>query len=80
MKENKPQLLDVSRLPVNQAVEALVDRAVQTGASDLFFVTNEQHVAVQVRHLGIVRMLSVVSRTPNTQLTTPGSAPLPAFC
>jgi type II secretory ATPase GspE/PulE/Tfp pilus assembly ATPase PilB-like protein len=31
------------------------------GASDLFFVTNEQHVAVHVRHLGIMRLLSVVS-------------------
>ena len=60
MKENKPQLLDVSKLPVDRAVTALIDRAVQAGASDLFFVTNEQHVAVLVRHLGIMRPLSVV--------------------
>ena len=61
MKEHKPQLLDVSKLPVEKAVAALVDGAVRMGASDLFFVTNEQHVAVLVRHLGIMRMLSVVS-------------------
>jgi len=61
VKENKPQLLDVSKLPVDRAVSALIDRAVEVGASDLFFVTNEQHVAVQVRHLGIMRLLSVVS-------------------
>ena len=61
MKENKPQLLDVSKLPVDKAVASLVDRAVQAGASDLFFVTNEQHVAVQVRHLGLMRLLSVVA-------------------
>ena len=61
MKDTKPQLLDVSKLPVDRAVAALIDRAVQAGASDLFFVTNEQHVAVQVRHLGIMRLLSVVS-------------------
>jgi type II secretory ATPase GspE/PulE/Tfp pilus assembly ATPase PilB-like protein len=57
----KQQLLDVSKLPVDQAVTALINRAVRTGASDLFFVTNEQHVAVHVRHLGIMRLLSVVS-------------------
>ena len=61
MRETKPKLLDVSKLPVDKAVAALVDRAVQMGASDLFFVTNEQHVAVHVRHLGIMRLLSVVS-------------------
>ena len=53
MKDNKPQLLDVSKLPVDRAVSALIDRAVEAGASDLFFVTNEQHVAVQVRHLHV---------------------------
>ena len=61
MKETRHQLMDVSKLPVEQAVAALIDRAVRMGASDLFFVTNEQHVAVHVRHLGIMRLLSVVS-------------------
>ena len=61
MKDNKTPLLDVSKLPVERAVAALIDRAVRLGASDLFFVTNEQHVAVQVRHLGIVRPLSVLA-------------------
>ena len=61
MKQTKHQLLDVSKLPVDKAVAALVNRAVAVGASDLFFVTNEQHVAVHVRHLGIMRLLSVVS-------------------
>ena len=61
MKEKSQQLMDVSKLPVEQAVAALIDRAVRMGASDLFFVTNEQHVAVHVRHLGIMRLLSVVS-------------------
>jgi len=61
VKEPKSPLLDVSKLPVDAAVAALIDRAVQVGASDLFFVTNEHHVAVQVRHLGMVRLSSVVS-------------------
>ena len=61
MNQTKQQLIDVSKLPVDQAVTALINRAVRMGASDLFFVTNEQHVAVHVRHLGIMRLLSVVS-------------------
>src|SRR5207237_10266880 len=61
MIPTKQQLLDVSKLPIDQAVAALVNRAVRMHASDLFFVTNEQHVAVHVRHLGIMRLLSVVS-------------------
>jgi type II secretory ATPase GspE/PulE/Tfp pilus assembly ATPase PilB-like protein len=61
VKETKQKLLDVSKLPIDQAVAALINRAVRMGASDLFFVTNEQHVAVHVRHLGIMRLLSVVS-------------------
>lgn len=61
MKETKQPLVDVSKLPVDQAVAALINRAVRMGASDLFFVTNEQHVAVHVRHLGIMRLLSVIS-------------------
>ena len=61
MKDRKQQLVDVSKLPIDQAVAALINRAVRMGASDLFFVTNEQHVAVHVRHLGIMRLLSVVS-------------------
>ena len=49
----------------------LVDRAVQMGASDLFFVTNEQHVTVQVRHLGIMRLLSVVSPETGRRYLSP---------
>jgi type II secretory ATPase GspE/PulE/Tfp pilus assembly ATPase PilB-like protein len=61
VNQTKQQLLDVSKLPIDEAVSALINRAVRMGASDVFFVTNEQHVAVHVRHLGIMRLLSVVS-------------------
>jgi type II secretory ATPase GspE/PulE/Tfp pilus assembly ATPase PilB-like protein len=43
-----------------QATSKLIDHAVGAGASDLFLVTNEQHLAVLVRHLGIVRTISIV--------------------
>jgi type II secretory ATPase GspE/PulE/Tfp pilus assembly ATPase PilB-like protein len=55
------QMIDVSKLTAEQAVQRLIDHAARMGASDLFMVSNEQHVAVLVRHLGIVRPISVLS-------------------
>ncbi len=46
----KAQLLDVSKFSPEKAVAALIDRAAEMKASDLFYTTNEQHLAVQVRH------------------------------
>jgi type II secretory ATPase GspE/PulE/Tfp pilus assembly ATPase PilB-like protein len=54
------QLVDVSRLPVDQAVQRLISHAVDIGASDLFLTSNEEHVAVLVRHLGLIKPLSIV--------------------
>jgi type II secretory ATPase GspE/PulE/Tfp pilus assembly ATPase PilB-like protein len=47
-------------MPEN-AVAALIDHAVKLPASDLFFGINENHVAVSVRHLGIVRLMTVLT-------------------
>lgn len=54
------QLIDTHRMQPERAVDALIDHAVELGASDIFFVSNEQHLAAQVRHLGIVRTISIV--------------------
>jgi type II secretory ATPase GspE/PulE/Tfp pilus assembly ATPase PilB-like protein len=43
------------------AVASLVDHAVKLPASDLYFGVNENHVTVSVRHLGIVRLLTILS-------------------
>jgi type II secretory ATPase GspE/PulE/Tfp pilus assembly ATPase PilB-like protein len=43
------------------AVATLVSHAVKMPASDLFFSCNENHVAVSVRHLGVVRLLTVLT-------------------
>ncbi len=43
------------------AVATLIDHAVKLPASDLYFGANENHVAVSVRHLGIVRLLTILS-------------------
>lgn len=57
----KPQLIDVSKLSAEAAVSKLIEHAATEGASDLFLVSNEQHVAVQIRHLGIVRPIAILS-------------------
>lgn len=54
-------MVDVSKLPAEQAVARLIEHAVAMEASDLFLVSNEQHVAAMVRHLGIVRPISVLA-------------------
>ena len=43
-------------------VALLIDHAVEIGASDVYFSVNEDDVEVQVRHLGIIRPLAVLSR------------------
>src|SRR5262245_14269257 len=45
-----------------RVVAALVEHAVRVHASDVYFVVNEDDVEVQVRHLGIVRSLALLSR------------------
>jgi type II secretory ATPase GspE/PulE/Tfp pilus assembly ATPase PilB-like protein len=50
--------LDVSRRPPEEAVAQLIEHAGNLVVSDLFFNTNEDHVAVAARHLGILRPIS----------------------
>ena len=57
-----PQLTDVSGMTAEDAVDALIARSVAMGASDLFLVTNEQHVAGEVRHLGMMRTIAILDR------------------
>ncbi len=54
-------MIDVSKIPAERAVEFLIEHAVQMGASDLFFCSGDQHVLAQVRHLGLIRPISVVT-------------------
>jgi type II secretory ATPase GspE/PulE/Tfp pilus assembly ATPase PilB-like protein len=52
---------DMAGLRAESAVAALIDHAARLGASDLFFSFNENHVAISVRHLGIVRLVTIVT-------------------
>src|SRR5690242_17668743 len=40
--------------------EQMLAHAARLGASDIFLCHNEQHVLVQIRHLGVVRPLTVL--------------------
>lgn len=56
-----PKMLDVTTMDVEDAVRALIDHAMRIGASDLFFLTNEDYTSIQVRHLGMMRPISIAS-------------------
>lgn len=56
----QPRMLDVGAMPVEQAAISLIDHAATIGASDLFFLANEDYVSISVRHLGIMRPLSIL--------------------
>jgi type II secretory ATPase GspE/PulE/Tfp pilus assembly ATPase PilB-like protein len=61
---------DVAGLRPESAVAALVDLAVRLGASDLFFSINNNHVAVSVRLLGIVRLLTLLTTEHGRRCTS----------
>jgi general secretion pathway protein E len=54
-------LLDMSLTSPEAAVAQLVRHAVELGASDIFFSATANHGLVQMRHLGIMRPLTILS-------------------
>ncbi len=53
-----PPVLESPNLSAEEVVGSLLDRATRLRASDLFFASNESHVAVLVRHLGLIQPLA----------------------
>ncbi len=56
----KTPMVEVSKLPVEQAVSKLVSYAIMLPASDIFFTSNQNDLTVSVRHLGIVHPIAVI--------------------
>jgi type II secretory ATPase GspE/PulE/Tfp pilus assembly ATPase PilB-like protein len=52
--------IDVQGLAPEAAVELLIEHSANMAVSDLFFWTQEDHVAVLVRHLGILQPLTIL--------------------
>ncbi len=56
----KTPMVEVSKLPVEQAVSKLISYAIMLPASDVFFTSNLATVTVSVRHLGIVHPIAII--------------------
>ena len=63
-------LLDVNDETVESALENLLGYAVRLGAGDLFLCTNDQHVRVEARHLGMMRSIAVLSAEVGRRMIT----------
>src|SRR2546423_11076830 len=58
--QSRVRLLDLTGVSPEKGVDRLIERAIELRASDLFIVTNEQHVAVQVRLRGQIEQLCIL--------------------
>ena len=54
------RLLDLGNVSAEWGVDRLIERSIELRASDLFLVTNEQHVSVQVRLRGQMEQLCIL--------------------
>lgn len=59
--QTSSQMIDIAALPVEEAVDKVIDHAVKLQASDLFILANEDFFSIQIRHMGILRPVSIVS-------------------
>jgi general secretion pathway protein E len=56
----KAPMVDVQKLPVEQAVAKLIGYSVMLPASDIFFAADESNMTVSVRHFGIMQPIAIV--------------------
>src|SRR5438552_3174651 len=59
-KNGRVRLLDLGNVSAEWGVDRLLERAIELRSSDLFLVTNEQHVSVQVRLRGQIEQLCIL--------------------
>src|SRR5439155_15738351 len=58
--QSRLRLLDLGGVAPEKGVDRLIERALELRASDIFLVTNEQHVAVQIRLRGRIENLCIL--------------------
>ena len=68
--EPEDMLIAVDDSSVEHAAGQILSQATRLHASDIFFCSNEQHVLVQVRHLGIVRPLAILQADQGRRIIT----------
>lgn len=59
-QDTAAQMLDLSDLSVDQAVDKVIEQAVKMRASDLMLLAHEDYYSITVRHLGMIKPLSIV--------------------
>src|ERR1700744_734831 len=59
-ENEKTILIDVTKFSPEIAVARLIEHAAEMGASDLFLVSNVNHIGADVRHNGIVRTIAMI--------------------
>ncbi|MFO0899431.1 MAG: GspE/PulE family protein [Pirellulales bacterium] len=62
--------VDLSAISAEEAVHAMLDRAAGMQASDLYLDSEEHHLTVSVRHLGVVRKLAQVTLEQGRRMIT----------
>jgi len=62
-------MIDIAMLPVEEAVDMVIAHAATLGASDLFILANEDFFAISIRHLGLMRPVSIVSAEQGKRFT-----------
>lgn len=61
-QQTTPQMIDLADLTVEDAVHKAIKHAVEQKASDLMLLAHEDYYALNIRQLGVIRPLSIVSR------------------
>jgi len=64
------RVTDLVQMEAGAAVNALLERAAELRASDLFLLADERFVTISIRRLGTVEKLAVVSLEHGRQMTT----------
>ena len=61
MPQSTAQMIDLSNLSVEDAVDKAIAHAVAEHASDLMLLAHEDYYSLNIRHLGVIRPVSIVS-------------------
>ncbi len=55
-----PMEINLVDLGPEEVVARVIEHGAELAVSDLFFITNENHVAIKARHLGLLKLLTII--------------------
>jgi type II secretory ATPase GspE/PulE/Tfp pilus assembly ATPase PilB-like protein len=59
-EEDKALQISVADLGPEELVARAIEHGADLAVSDIYFITNENHVAIKARHLGLQRLLTII--------------------